>query len=437
MMKKTCVLILLFLLSAGMIFGGGQDEGATTEQVELHFYSWAGWTDLVTKIADDWMELHPEVTVIVDEFNYLPYLETINNMVLSGEGGDLMLTLGGSWHIPLLVDNGGLLDLTPYYEKYDWESQLHSANKITEYSGQFPYVTIVLHVAPVIYYNVDLFNRLGLEYPENEEELYEVVSVLNDNGYEGIALGALNPNFTDIFMSGVLPRYMTTDDYNEMITTAHMPGYDGVKFTDPEVLRAYETLKRWIDDGIFTTAVAGTDDDSARALFLNEEAGMLAGASWTTGRFQSTPPSFNYDVALIPQLDENIPMSAPLVTNNGLTIKADTKYADEAAAFLDFYINRENQIYALQEFGHVPARTDIPISEIRAYISPAKARIIELTDEYHRKQQTTEMMLTTLHKGIIDPYLERLTEMINGVITPEELVQYLEDLAEDARAGIL
>jgi hypothetical protein len=47
------------------------------------------------------------------------------------------------------------------------------------------------------------------------------------------------------------------------------------------------------------------------------------------------------------------------------------------------------------------------------------------------------MMLTTLAKGIIDPYLERLTEMITGVITPEELVQYLEDLAEDARAGIL
>lgn len=81
-MKQTSVLILLFLLSAGTIFGSGQDgEGSTTEPVELHFYSWEGWND-VAKIAEDYMELHPEVTVIVDEFNYGPYLETINNMVL-------------------------------------------------------------------------------------------------------------------------------------------------------------------------------------------------------------------------------------------------------------------------------------------------------------------------------------------------------------------
>jgi raffinose/stachyose/melibiose transport system substrate-binding protein len=436
MMKKTCVLILLFLLSAGMIFGGGQDEGATTEQVELHFYSWAGWND-VAKIADDYMELNPDVTIIVDEFNYLPYLETINNMVLSGEGGDLMLTLGGSWHIPLLVDNGGLLDLTPYYEKYDWHSQLHSGNKISEYDGQMPYVTVVMHMAPILWYNVDLFNSLGLEIPENEEELYEVVSVLKDNGYEGIALGGLDPNLTDIFMSGVLPRYMGHDDYNKMITTAHIPGYDGVKFTDPEVVTAYKTLKRWIDDGIFTSAVAGTDRSQARALFLNEEAAMYAGGSWTIPFFQGTPPSFNYEMFLIPQLDEDIPLSAPLVTNNGVTVKADTEYPDETAAFIDFYINRENQIYRLVETGRFPSRTDIPLSELRDQLTPAQIRAIELMDEYHRKQQTTEMMLTTLHKGIIDPYLERLTEMINGVITPEELVQYLEDLAEDARAGTL
>jgi ABC-type glycerol-3-phosphate transport system substrate-binding protein len=409
---------------------------AYSAPITLHFYQWSGaQTTLAKEIADKWMKLHPDVQIKVDEFDYLPFLDTINNMVLSGEGGDIMMTLGGSWHVPFLVDNDGLLNLDKYYAKYKWESVLNEANKITKYKGHYYYITSMIHVAPVVYYNVDLFKKYNLKFPKNEEELYAVVKTLKANGYEGVGLGTLDPNYADIFMSGMLPRFMSVSEYNTMITTAGLPNYKGLKFTDPKVVKAYKTFKKWIDDGIFISGMTGTDDGQARSLFLKQSCAMLVGASWTTTMFQDSPPSFAWDVGLIPQLQADIPVSCPFVTNNGLTAKADTKYPDQVAAFMDFYMNKENQILALKNMGNIPIRIDISMKEMQPFLTPAKARLIEFVGEYNKKKLTTEMMLTTLAKKIVDPYLEKLTDMENGKITPEELMAATEKIALEVRSG--
>jgi ABC-type glycerol-3-phosphate transport system substrate-binding protein len=181
--------------------------------------------------------------------------------------------------------------------------------------------------------------------------------------------------------------------------------------------------------------MTGTDDGQARSLFLKQTCAMLVGASWTTTMFQDSPPSFDWDVGLIPQLQSDVPMSCPLVTNNGLTAKGDTKYADDVAAFMDFYMSKENQILALKDMGNIPIRTDISMKEMQPYLTPAKARLIDFTTEYNKKQLTTEMMLTTLSKKIVDPYLEKLTDMENGKITVEQFMAATEKIALEVRSG--
>ncbi|MCX6089273.1 MAG: extracellular solute-binding protein, partial [Candidatus Atribacteria bacterium] len=362
-------------------------------------------------------------------FEHEMYKEYIMNTMSARQAADINILLAGPKYSHVLAEAGRILNLDPYYKKYNWENVLVEGNKIQKYQDHYYFVTQNWISVPWVYYNVGIFDKLGLSEPKTEEDLYNLVKTLKANGYEGIALGTMVPNYAEHFISGFLPRFITRNEFQDLMF-CYQKNYQGIKWNDPRILDAFKNFKKWVDDEIFVKGMNGMDDSIARSLFINGKAAMYQGGSWVPGLLISEAPNLKFNAFLYPQIKKDIPVTTDAIMCNGYVVSADTKYPDACGEFLNFMLSHESQKLFLKEYGIFPTRRDFSEDELKSLVNETQLKIINSPGLY----ETTDSLQIWLTPDIMEPYLRILQEVISGQLTPEDAVNQLEKNVEEARS---
>lgn len=351
MVKKVLAILLLGCLMVGLVGCGNKedkdpvDQGQVTDPTKpaekeeddskpepekkditismMHF--WASADETLKEIAKQFQE-ETGITVEVYNSSVATHLTDLNTRAQTDDVPEIFTMWPGA-SVPPYIDSNVVADLSGS----EWESTLQPfAKEASTYDGK-------LYLAPVnttyltLAYNVDVFERLNLKEPTNQEEFEHILEVLkNDSEVEVPFIQGSD------FLLNVSSVMFTSDIYQKT------PNFDALvdsgekAFNGEEVFNLYKKLLiDWPNKGYINADTALATDRMGRAVldFIDGKAGIMSLGSFDLGVLEEMNTE-NTRIAMFPY---------PAVDNHGSLLAA----AGEAFA-LSGYAEGEKREAAIQ-----------------------------------------------------------------------------------------
>ena len=286
------------------------------------------------------------------------------NMKLEASDGTLpqIFWLDAS-EAPEYSDSGVLMDLSDFLsENSDIQTALGGMeNAFQDDSGQYglPYQCNVQG----IFYNKDLFDKAGVEYPTNDttyEEFIEMVKKLKESGVTPLSIGSKNSAYAMWEFNETLARYGWSENIDSILSGEK-------KFNNEDLNACFEKLKGIADAGAFPENMATIEYFDAKQLFNEGKAAMFGTGQWDCAEFDEnigekvgfwwgpkfTDTDYKQDIAM------KVP-SAPIVVN--AEVADDDAVKEAVYEFLKFYygedaakISYEGSIFPATNYSEVAA----------------------------------------------------------------------------------
>lgn len=365
-------------------------------------FSWWGGDDrhkATLDAVDLWNQKHPDITVTPEYGGWDGWAEKVSSQVRSGTEPDIM-QINYDWLISMSEDGNGFYDLdrlSKYLDLSEFDSEVLSFGRV---NGKLNAVTVSVS-GRGLFYNSQVFDELGSEYPRTWSELSALGSQFGAKGLYPIDLD-IQSGGTAWYLAIVYVQQQTGRDFMTL---------DGrLGFTVEDIKNALEFYKSLENEHVIRTVRTRTDEDGNAALYQSSEfiSGRVAGVlEWgsAVGKYEAVLP-------------EGVLQAGPLLAddsgnNSGWMIKpslmyaisSNTKYPDEAAAFMDFLLNDEECAAILGTSRGIPA-------------SHKAEAALEKCGELNGLSMECSDMLEAADTFTISPYMElaRMKEFYNTAI---------------------
>lgn len=319
---------LIFIVSALMLIfalsscsGGGEAKtdnsgnakvesgnSQSSEKVRIRLLTRMAGTsktvEIYNDILNDFKEKHPEVEIIDDSQGDEG---TFNNIlatdIASGQMANIFRIQGVS-NLAKYIDNGLILDVTPYLEADKEWSAGFTEGSLSYYSvpGKDGIYAIPMESGLIgVYYNEKLLKEAGIEeFPQTWKQFIGVIEKLKANNVIPIALGEQTTYMGGHLHDQIFYKWMGTEAAKKL-------GSRDIKWTDEDVVQTLQYIKDLIEIGAFDENAAGITDDVAMTQFQQGEAAMVITGPWMAGRFsdpEKTPVAEDIRLAKFPYFEE-------------------------------------------------------------------------------------------------------------------------------------
>lgn len=314
-----------------------QTPAAAAERAELVYqdFNTAGFPSMARQSLGQFQAQHPNITVF-----YIPDpVNLIDQMPIDMQAGTAPDVFQGCCtHLPQWAQRGFTLDLRPYVARdldqdtlADWDPAQYQA-LFTPDGTQFGLPKY--HGALALYYNKDLFDELGVSYPDASWDHDRYARAM-----KALTIDRDGNGNTDVWGSMM-------EVYWDRVQV-HVNGFGG-HFVDPanprrclmgepEALAAVEWLRARIwDDRVMATLprVGGLLPADA---FIHQKVAMIEDGSWSLKKIISQAP---FRVGLVP-LPAGPARRVTLATTDAFAIYEGTRHPDAAWELLKFLISKE------------------------------------------------------------------------------------------------
>ncbi len=273
-----------------------------------------------------------------------------------------------------------------------------------------------------IWLNKALFDEYGLEFPVTYEDFINCAKVFNENGIIPMAQGAKD-TYTAWAFENIHCRFGFFDHIDGIIE-----GTD--KWNNPDYQKFYEKLEDMRENGVFPENVSTMSYDQSVEAFLGGKAAMLNSGVWDTKKFDQSDLSENIYYWWGPTFsdgvgNQEISMKAPA---HPYCVSAKVKEEDpELYAviidFLKFYYGDEGTEIIAKDNQSIPVTRYE--GEIDAESYPVFARVMEMmNDDWESPAACPDMYIDG---QLINQYRESMIGVINGIYTPEEAMNYMDE----------
>ena len=251
-----------------------------------------------------------------------------------------------------------LLDLTPYMDEEvegggTWrESFLDGAIQETELDGTI-YGVVTDTSVVALFYNIQIFDDLGIEPPSTWDELLEVSGTLIDEGIDPIAVTGMYEPYMGMWLDYLFQREVGYE-------TARDAAFSG-DYADPGYLSAAERFQELRDQGAFLDGFQGTDFTAVQMEFFQGNAAMILMGTWLTAEMQdSIPEGFQLGVVPFPQLEEGGEDTSFTSASNIMVVNKESQNIDAAIAYMRELTSVETQTARAAEQNAVSAVEGVP-----------------------------------------------------------------------------
>ncbi|MBO0922589.1 sugar ABC transporter substrate-binding protein [Cellulomonas sp. zg-ZUI222] len=335
--------------------GSGGGDAAADGPVTLTMTVWGG--DVDKKSYQERIDLfeasQDEISIKLQLIPGEQYEQKVQTMIAGGDGPDIMQVAEGvnvysskKQILPLddLAADAGL----------DLEERFGPVGTLYSYDGSV-YAVPDRSGAMIVYYNKDMFDAAGVEYPsaewtwEDAQAAMEQLTIPGEQwGYAGAGWWAQWWSFA--YQNG-----------GRIIDEDGLPAANS-----PEVVEALQ----WANDlthvhHVVPTAAEYADmgpDMGGDPAFAAQKVAMNTTGFWAINSLLEA--DFEWDIAPLWQGDEQ----AVSAFGSGLAISRDSKHAEQAFAAIDFLTDAEAQQVIIKNAQDVPANLEVQGSE--AFLEP-------------------------------------------------------------------
>lgn len=420
MNKRLPANLLVALLVVTLAVSGGflSRTASAQEEITLTMTAWdVATTPYWQAVIDAYEAANPNVNVELIDVPSAEYQDTMNIRLSGGDDTDI-ITVKDIPGYSAMLTRGQIVPLDDYIEAdgIDLSAYSGAADELT-YEGSI-YALPFRSDIWILYYNKDVFDAAGVEYPTNDMTWDEFATLSREltsgSGADKVYGGHFHVWRSTVQLGTVQDGENTiiADDYNFMA-----PMYNMVTGLQSDgAIMDYGELR------------AGNIHYSG--VFENGQVAMLPMGSWFIATLIAAENDglfdFGWGVAAYPH-PEGVPAGTTAGTLTSLAINEQSENKDAAWDFIKFYTGEEGA-KVLAETGNLPAIRTPEILEIFASLDGVP---VEATDAL---QTTTVRLELPMHPNVgeIEQILNEVHELImtNSYSVEEGLAEATERIAE-------
>jgi len=393
----------------------GGDANAPAEITFLTFQSPNLTEDFWEEQVAEIQKTYPDLKVTIQ---YTPDLDRqgyAKQLLATGNLPDVI------WDVPI-NDFVAAKALLPY-EDSDFEN-ISAPSTAGLIDGEHYTLTLGAQVIPSIYYNMDEFERLGIEVPTTYDELVAAAEVIKEDGKVPFLLGGAADTWAStLFLDGII----TADVLGENPDWQTDRKAGKVSFTDPEFEQAVTKWKDLADSGFFNSDALSIDYATLSAKFAAGEGVMYPMGSWAG----TTKADFNVGVFALPGEDSG---KTVLGLNYGqaLAVSATTKYPAQARAFaVALATGQGANIAQLNSDSLIPVVTGFEIPEDTVPLIKATFAVYKTEGAINVEPFGWTQGGNALPSGFTAEFDKGAQQLLGGTITVEEFLISLDKAYDD------
>jgi len=345
--KLTALLALLLLLVPFVVSANGTSDGSSTGSNQTvtwwHIGTAANDRAMYQGFADEFMELHPDVTIEITVLENEAFKSKLTTVMQSGSPPDLFQTWGGGV-LAEYAKAGLTRDITPFVKGTAWgDSMAPGVWEVYTTDGK-------VYAAPLdaggitFWYNKDILAEVGYSsFPTDWDEFIVMVKKIKAAGYIPIALGGADKWPAMHMWSYIALRLGGPQLFQDTFSGKNTKG-----FSDPTFIKAGQMLADLAALEPFQDGFLGATYNDEAALVGNGEAAMELMGHWAPNvqKDNSTSKEGIGDslaAATFPAIKGG-KGNANEVIGGGGGFAVGKNAPDAAVEFLQFLTNKENMI---------------------------------------------------------------------------------------------
>jgi len=304
-------------------------SSAAQSKVQLTMGSWrADDVTQMTKLLAAFSQKYPNIQIKFDPTNPPDYNAALRLQLQSGIGPDLMYARSYDTGMQLFKD-GFFADVTDLPGLKKVYSDLSRAPWADAKGRSFavPFCA----VSHGIYYNMDIFKKLGLSVPATWEDFLSTCQKIKNAGITPIANGLADQwDINEVVLMNIAPGFIGGAEGRLAYEKGKTPFNDAKMVS---LFKAMKDLAPFCPNGF----QAMTYNDS-NALFVNQKAAMYFDGSWTMASF--TDMKFNWSV-FAPPAPKGKKIVVTFHPDSGIAMNPKTKNPNECKLFLQWLYSNE------------------------------------------------------------------------------------------------
>lgn len=385
------------------------------EQITIEF-----WDYTAPGVLEEWWDefiatfnsSHPGITVTRTSFPESDYDAKLRTSIAANSVPDILFLISGS----AVIDYGSAGVIAPIDDLIDksiWTSSLLNAFSY----GESIYAIPLGPMSSPMWYDEALFDKYGVKPPESWDDLISLCGFFNDAGLIPISLGGIEQWEIMMYFDYLHHQY---GGYNLLDMAAQG---EGASFEDEAFVKAGERLQELFTNKCFPEDFMGIDQDQMTDAFFNGEAAMELIGPWIVGMSKGmAPEGFKLRPFAFPALPDALPGTEKDMEGgvNGFAISASSEHPEAVAEFL-MEFGRANQSW-VDAVGYLPSVPGVSSSD------PIVSELIMLTEEASTMFAWADRRLPSI---IVDDYLNNLTLLAAGELTPEEFGSIMTGVVDE------
>lgn len=410
LLRMVALLLALVLLGAAApVLAQGASNG---EQAKLLVWEHTPqFEEPLKQVIAAFTAKNPNIKVDYEIKTADQYYNLLATTIQAGEAPDLFWTNGtATSNYGAYAKQGVLMDIT---DKVDLSFYPAAALKLVDIGGRYFSTPGATADTRAVYYNKDIFAKLGLSVPKTFDEFEKSLQTILDAGYVPLSLGG-NFFWSTLFtfepiLAAMAPEWLEAATKNE------------AKFNDARVADVFNKMIEWGKKGYFGPGYLGVDEGGQLLAFSKGEAAMTITGSWNVATFASNNPDLKYGAFQLPRNDGKRPMIVTYAC--GFAVSANTKYPDAAIKLAQFASSLEGQAIWVKALNGVPGLPGI---------TSADPVIAEMTQNDVQVESFYSLLGDFAKQGgnprqILE---EDATKVLSGKLTPQEFLQSIADMMQ-------
>lgn len=344
-MKKCIALALAMAICLSLLC-----TVALADKVTVNFFHrWPNEpkNSYINSLIDEFEAANPDIDIVADCVLNDSYKEKIRVLVSTDALPDVFFSWSGVFG-ENLTRSGRVLALDDVMARdSEWSSQIVEGQWAPfNYNGK-QYGAPWSMDGKAFFYNVDVFNELGIEIPTTLNELYAVCEKLKENGYdEPISAGFSAPWAVSHYLGTICQRVVDP----EVLAKDYTGGGD---FSDPAYIEALNIFKKLGE--YMTSDPCSVDHEFARNAFIMGVSPMCY-MQLAEMKYMRDDEELNYAFFNFPAVEDGKGDPGQLTgAPEGMMISATAKPEVQEAAikFMEFVISKEGGHRMIAECGEI------------------------------------------------------------------------------------
>lgn len=344
-MKKRIALALAMAICLSLLC-----TVALADKVTVNFFHrWPNEpkNSYINSLIDEFEAANPDIDIVSDCVLNDSYKEKIRVLVSTDALPDVFFSWSGVFG-ENLTHSGRVLALDDVMARdSEWSSQIVEGQWAPfNYNGK-QYGAPWSMDGKAFFYNVDVFNELGIEIPTTLNELYAVCEKLKENGYdEPISAGFSAPWAVSHYLGTICQRVVDP----EVLAKDYTGGGD---FSDPAYIEALNIFKKLGE--YMTSDPCSVDHEFARNAFIMGVSPMCY-MQLAEMKYMRDDEELNYAFFNFPAVEDGKGDPGQLTgAPEGMMISATAKPEVQEAAikFMEFIISKEGGHRMIAECGEI------------------------------------------------------------------------------------